>query len=67
MNGDRLRDLRVERGITVAELAGRVSRSPEHLKRAERGDRISDVLAARIALVLGVPVADFTRQEQQVA
>ena len=59
--GDRLRRLRLERGLTQAVLAELVGRSPRWLMDVEHGladPRMSDVV--RLAAALGVPLVDIT-------
>ena len=60
--GERLRRLRLERGLTQAVLAQLVGRSQRWLMDVEHGvvdPRMSD--AARLARVLGVDLADIAR------
>ncbi|MHA7208353.1 helix-turn-helix domain-containing protein [Arthrobacter sp. MDT1-65] len=55
--GDVLRDLRLDRGERLADVAGRAAISPQYLSEIERGrkDASSEILAA-IARSLGVTV-----------
>ncbi len=55
--GDVLRDLRLERGERLTDVAGRAAISPQYLSEIERGrkDASSEILAA-IARSLGVTV-----------
>jgi DNA-binding XRE family transcriptional regulator len=58
--GERIRCLRLERGMTQAVLAHLVGRSPRWLVSVESGQvdpRLSD--AARLAAALGVHLADI--------
>ncbi len=55
-DGPKIRRLRVDRGLTVTELAVQVGYHPKSLSRIECQDRrISDVLASRLARALSIP------------
>lgn len=57
INGAALRDLREARGLTIADLAGRVGVGHPHLSRVERGiNQASPALIRQLADVLHVDV-----------
>ncbi len=59
-NGAEIYRLRVRiHGLKPDELAAKVGFSPDSIRAAERGNNISELLAARIALALGVEVEDI--------
>jgi transcriptional regulator with XRE-family HTH domain len=58
--GERLRELRLSRGMSQAELAGQASVTTNYVSRLEGGGAAPGTdLVARLALALGVPVADL--------
>jgi len=61
MLGDRLRRLRLERGETLGQAAGRAGISPQYLSEIERGikDPSSEMIAA-VAGALDVALVDLT-------
>ena len=55
---EHLGDLRVARGLTQGDLAGKVEVSPQHIGALERGHvKLSDAMARKIASALGVEVS----------
>jgi transcriptional regulator with XRE-family HTH domain len=55
-DGPEIRRLRVDRGVTVTEMAIRIGMHPKSLSRIEcQGRRISDVYASRLAKALSIP------------
>jgi len=55
-DGPEMRRLRVDRGVTVTEMAIRIGMHPKSLSRIEcQGRRISDVYASRLAKALSIP------------
>jgi len=57
---ERLRQLRLERGMSQAELAQQAQVTTNYISRLERGGAAAGIdLAARLAAALGVPVADL--------
>jgi transcriptional regulator with XRE-family HTH domain len=58
-DGEKIRRLRVDRGLTTAELAAQVGRHPQSIRHSERGGSISDVFASRLARALGISVKDL--------
>lgn len=62
VNGPVLRGLRTRRGLTVRQLAGKISRHPQSVRYLETGTGklASEVLAWQIANALGIDIADFT-------
>jgi len=57
---ERLRQLRLERGMSQAELAQQAQVTTNYISRLERGGAAAGIdLAARLALALGVPVAEL--------
>ncbi len=60
-NGNSIRDLRYERGLTYRELAAKAGVNYSTIWRIEHGERGGSVaLLKRIADALGVPVAEIT-------
>lgn len=58
--GQRIRDLREERGIAQAELARRIGSSPSHLNKLEAGLKAATVVTVEaVARALGVEVAEL--------
>src|SRR5262245_9543678 len=52
--GDRIRELRTGRGLSLQELAGKVEAAPSHIFHIENGDKVpNEELAARIGRALG--------------
>lgn len=58
-HGSEIRRLRVDRGLTAAQLGTQIGFHPESVRRAERGAPIGDVFASRLAKALGVKVEDL--------
>jgi DNA-binding XRE family transcriptional regulator len=60
-DGPKIRSLRVDLGLTAAQLAPRVGLHPKTVMAIESTDqRVSDVTASRLATALGVKVEDIT-------
>ena len=60
-DGPKIRRLRVQLGLTAAQLAPRIGCHPKSLLQIEaNGRRISDVSASRLARALGVSMSDIT-------
>ena len=59
LNGPKVRSLRVDLGLTTAQVAGQVGLHPQSVRHAEKGRPISDVFASRLAKALGVKVEDI--------
>jgi transcriptional regulator with XRE-family HTH domain len=58
--GDKIRSLRIEqKGWTLTELAEAARISAQTIRKAERGEKISEVSLARIANALGIPIRDL--------
>ena len=58
--GQRLRELRLARGMSQAELARQAEVTTNYVSRLEGGGAAPGIdLVARLALALGVPVADL--------
>ncbi len=58
--GQKLRELRLARGMSQAELARQAEVTTNYISRLEGGGAAPGIdLAARLALALGVPVADL--------
>src|SRR5690242_9407373 len=58
--GDRLREVRLSRGMTQAELAGQANVSTAYVGRLERGKAAPGIdLVARLAQALGSTAADL--------
>lgn len=59
-DGPEIKRRRVALGLTTAELAARTGCAPQTVRQTERGLRLSDVLASRIAKALGATIEDIT-------
>jgi transcriptional regulator with XRE-family HTH domain len=59
-DGQKIRRLRVEHGLTVAQLADRLGVNQESVRRAERDGPLGEVTTSRIARVLGVKMRDIS-------
>ncbi|HEX5567031.1 MAG TPA: helix-turn-helix transcriptional regulator [Streptomyces sp.] len=65
-DGQKIRSLRVDQGVTLTEMALRIGYHPKNLSKVERQDKaLSDVIASRLAKALSTPdepitVADIT-------
>jgi transcriptional regulator with XRE-family HTH domain len=58
--GERLRELRLARGMSQAELASQAEVTTNYISRLEGGGAAPGIdLVARLAVSLGVPVADL--------
>lgn len=61
--GDVLRDMRLERGRTLRQVAGRASVALGYLSEVERGQKeASSEILASVADALGVPVSEVMRE-----
>jgi DNA-binding XRE family transcriptional regulator len=61
--GDRLRELRLDQGETLAETAARAGLSPQYLSEVERGRKEpSSEMIAALAGALGTSLAGLTEQ-----
>ena len=58
-DGEKIRSLRVDHGLTARELATQIRVHPDSISLWEKGNRISDVYASRLARALGVTVPDI--------
>ena len=58
-DGEKIRDLRVDHGLTAPELATQIRVHPETIRQWEKNRPISDVYASRLARALGVTVPDI--------
>ncbi|WP_225878295.1 helix-turn-helix transcriptional regulator [Spongiactinospora rosea] len=62
--GQRLRHLRKQRGLTLSDLGGRVSRAPSQLSLLENGKREPKLsLLKSLAAALNVPVEELLRRQ----
>lgn len=62
-----LRQVRVEAGLTQAELAERVGRPQSFVSKYETGERRLDVLELReVCRALGVPLAAFANRLEEL-
>lgn len=67
-DGPKIRRLRVDMGLTAAQLALRVGSHPKTVMAIEAGARrFSDVAASRIAKALGVRISDISDYEDDDA
>lgn len=66
MIGEKIRDIRKEKELTIKELADKVNITPGYISQIER-DLIDPSLSVlrRISLALGVPLASFFSEESQ--
>lgn len=67
INGPALRDLREQRGLTVRQLAARIGRHPQSIRRLETGDGkfAGVVFGNQLANGLATDLADFTFPEDE--
>ena len=66
--GPRIRELRMERGLTLDDLAKAADISASHLSRLERGQTVpSFTVAAAIARVIGVLPSDLVAIQHEQA
>lgn len=65
-DGDRIRELRLDLGLTPAGLAERVgpNRHVQTIRKLERGLDASELLVAQVARALKVKLSDITQREQ---
>jgi len=59
LDGPKVRSLRVDLGLTTAQLAEQVGLHAQSIRHAEKGRPISDVFASRLARALGVEVKEI--------
>ena len=65
METSRIKRLRLERGLTLADLADKVGLSEGHMSRVEAGTRgLRFAKLDRLARALGVPVTDLVAAEE---
>ena len=65
METSRIKRLRLERGLTLADLAEKVGLSEGHMSRVEAGTRgLRFAKLDRLARTLGVPVTDLVAAEE---
>lgn len=65
-DGQKIRRLRVDAGITAGTLARRIGRHPESIYKVEAGRRMfSDVMASQLARALGVTVSDIIQADPE--
>lgn len=60
INGERLRDLRTQRGLSGGKLAKKIGRARQSVARLELGGTASLVFAYQLARALDVDIAEFT-------
>ena len=60
-DGEKIRELRVGLGLSRGQVAAQAGCHPESVTAAEGGRPVSDVLAVRLAKILGVTVAEIAR------
>lgn len=63
INGQRLRDLRTQRGLSAGKLARKISRARQSVVRLESGGTASLVFAYQLANALETDLADITFPE----
>ena len=59
-DGPKIRQLRVEAGLTTAQVAERICFTPQTVRHSEKGRAVSDVYVSRLAKVLGVTMSDIS-------
>jgi len=67
IKGRELRDLRTRRGLTMVQLAAKVGRHPQSIRRLETGSGklASEVFANQLANALGADLAEFTVTDEE--
>lgn len=64
VDGEKIRELRLQRDWSLDDLARHVGRGAPHLSRIENGHRVaSPRLTHQLARAFGVPITDLTRKE----
>ena len=66
VNGERLRELMKQSGLTTMQLSNRARLSFSVVLRAERGERIMGRSSSKIAMALGVDETEFMRERMGV-
>ena len=63
-DGDEIRARRLELGLTPEQVAGKIGRHPQTIRRLEAGriDKASEILIHQLALALGAKAKDITRR-----
>ena len=64
-DGPKIRRLRVEQGLTTAQVAERIHFNPQSVRRSERSTPVSDVFISRLAKVLGVSMSDISDYDSE--
>lgn len=59
-DGEKIRRLRIEHGLTMRQLAAQISVNQESVRRAEKGGPLGGVTTARLARALGVTMRDIS-------
>ena len=64
-DGDRIRELRLELGLTPEQLGKAIGRHPQTIRRLERGaiENASEILIHQVARGLKAKAADITRHK----
>lgn len=67
INGSALRALRITRGLEVRQLAAKVGRHPQSVRRLEtgRGKLAGKVFAQQLANALEADLSEFTAEEDE--
>lgn len=66
-NGERIRALRLERGLSAVNLAQKMRCHRQTIHQVERGRTASEALIHQVALALEVPVDEITRENAEAA
>jgi ribosome-binding protein aMBF1 (putative translation factor) len=68
-DGDEIRARRLELALSPEQLAAKIGRHPQTIRRLEAGriKKASELLIHQVALALGVKAKDITRQPNGVA
>ncbi len=62
---EKIKSLRIERGLSQVKLSARVDLDPSTVSRIERGEHTATVLTIRkLALALGVGLAELLSEER---
>ncbi len=63
---EKIKRLRIERGLSQVKLSARANVDPSTLSRIERGERTATVLTVRkLALALGVGLSELLGEDSQ--
>jgi DNA-binding XRE family transcriptional regulator len=66
-DGPKIHSLRIDRGLTIRQLAAQICVHKDSISQWEKGRPISDVYASRLAKALGVEVEDIADPPEALA